>query len=95
MPIGYDRDHSVDNNTNENSDHMLLHYPCRAVVAAIGPRLALFERPFTHLDQLFTDEYARSLPLDISVEDPRVESFGNLVEEDLRRYFLTSGEPSD
>lgn len=27
----------MDDNTNENSDHMLLHYPCRAVVTAMEP----------------------------------------------------------
>lgn len=94
MPIDYDWDHSIGDDPNEDSDHMLLHFPRRAVEAASGPRLALFERSFTHLHQLFTDEYARSLPLDISVEDPRVESFGNLVEEDLRHNFLTSGASS-
>ena len=88
------RDHSIGDDPNEDSDDMLLHFPRRAVDAAFGPRLALFERPFTHLHQLFTDEYARSLPLGVSIEDPRVESFGNLVEEDLRHYYLTSGASS-
>ncbi len=94
MPIGYDQNHSVGDDPNEDSDDMLLHFPHGAVDAAFGPRLALFERPFTHLHQLFTDEYTRSLPLGVSVEDPTVESFGNLVEEDLRHYFLTSGASS-
>ena len=88
------RDHSIGDDPNEDSDDMLLHFPRRAVDAAFGPRLALFERPFTHLHQLFTDEYTRSLPLGVSVEDPTVESFGNLVEEDLRHYYLTSGASS-
>ena len=82
-------DHSVSDGMDENQDP-ILNIQRSMVEAAFRSRMALFERPYSLLNQLFTDEFARLLPMDTTVEDSRVESFGDRLVEELQRYYASS-----